>query len=351
MKIYQITHSADLDGMASAALMRHYYKVPLNRIFFTNYDGKIFKGAVSVIKSLKGRGDLLLISDFGMNAKNVKPMKDALQGFKERGNYVIWLDHHPWTEHETNEIAKVCDILVNGEMASCGTELVYKFLCRRDAFGDRIVAITHLADFVDTCFFVHRDCFVKQIKRITKKVKSKSDVQSAREERIIRRLGSVIKELGRGDSPSSPGLRKVVDLLSSGQLEAPLIKKIEKRYIEETAPYRRELLGNAKVYGLNGIKVAIGFSKKINNQEACMTMQEKLKSEVAIYINYGSGHCSVRSDVTVDSSGISRALGGGGHPQASGFSIEPSQLTAERREKVTKKILAVAKKRLRRTPL
>ena len=216
MKIYQLTHSSDLDGMASAALMRHYYGIPLDRIFFANYDGEIFKDAVSAIKGIKGKGDLLLISDFGMNAKNVKPMKDALQRFKAQGNYVIWLDHHPWTELETKELAKVCDILVNGELTSCGTELVYKFLCKRDAFGDKLVAITHLADFVDTCFFMHRDCFAKQMKHITKKAKSKFDVQSAREERIIKRIGTVIKVLGRGDSASSPDLRKLVDIISRG---------------------------------------------------------------------------------------------------------------------------------------
>ena len=89
MKIYNVTHGSDLDGMASAALLVQYYGIPLKNIAFINHGGKIYEEALTFIKNIKGSGNLLIISDFGIIPPLYPTMRDAIRGFKQRGNNII----------------------------------------------------------------------------------------------------------------------------------------------------------------------------------------------------------------------------------------------------------------------
>lgn len=319
MAIYNVTHSSDLDGMASAAMLMHYYKIPVTNVFFTNYTGKIFEGAAKNIADVPGKGNVIVISDFGMPAENMGKMKRALTAAKKKGNYVMWFDHHPWTDAGIKTLEKVCDIMVVGENPiNCGAELVYKFLCKKDRFGDRLAFLTHLADF---------------------------NLFNKKDDRWVKDVGYAIKYYGE-DTTDNKNLRKICALLAVGKFSDKFILDAAKGYVTNSRIYLKELLKSVKIINVNGIKIAIGFSKRLQNQEACMAMLDNLKIHMAIYISYESGHSSIRCIPPVNCDKLAVALGGGGHPLAAGFSLENEvkNFNDDKKQKITSRIISLAEK-------
>jgi len=78
MNIYNITHSSDIDGLASAALLVHYYSIPTRNVFFAQPGGKPLEEMIKLIRGLKGSGNLLVISDLAVNPKNDRRIAGAL---------------------------------------------------------------------------------------------------------------------------------------------------------------------------------------------------------------------------------------------------------------------------------
>ncbi len=288
--------------MASAALLMHYYKMPSKNVFFINYGGEILGKTLDEIEKIKGKGNVLVISDFGMVNDNGSRMGDVLSEFKVRGNHIIWLDHHVWKEKEIEKMSKFCDFMVVGENLNfCGTELVYKFLCEKDNFGDELARITHFADFA---------------------LKSKSDADNL----LIKKITMAMHSMG-DDSPTNPMLREFIECLAKGDFDCKIINEHYERYMKETGPLMDELMESAEIFEVNGVRIAVGFNKKLSHQEACMEMIDRLNVDISIYISNESGHSSIRSKRDakswgVVSIGLATALGGGGHPLASGFSLE-----------------------------
>lgn len=326
MSIYNITHSADLDGMASAALMVHYYKIPIENVIFTSYSGKLYDDAIKFIKGIKGSDHTLVISDVGMVEERLEIIAGALSAFRERGNRIVWLDHHLWSERAIKRIADLCYFMIVGENKDfCATELVYRMLCKRDKYGDEIARLTHLSDFALTS-------------------KSKTDNV------LVEKIGLGINQLG-DDNIRNPRLREFVSCLAKNDIDCRVIKDAYKRYVKETAPYLKKMLGSAKVVKVGKMSIAVGFGQKVSHQEGCMELLGKFKTSVSIYISTDSGTASIRSvrdskSWGVDSYKIAVAFSGGGHPLASGFPLKGARGLSKTstQEKVVQRIEAVAKK-------
>lgn len=77
--------------MASAAMLVRYHKVQMSNVIFVSYSGKIFEDAMEFVSNIKGAGNLLVISDFGMAEDNLDKIARILNGFKDRGNRIFWL--------------------------------------------------------------------------------------------------------------------------------------------------------------------------------------------------------------------------------------------------------------------
>lgn len=313
--------------MASAALLVHYYNMPLSNVRFINYGGKIFDDCTDFIAEIKGSGNLLVISDFGMVDNIIGKMEKALIAFKKKGNKIVWLDHHLWSESAIKRLGKVCDFMIVGENRDyCGTELVYRFLCEKDKYGDKLTRITHLADFALTS-------------------------KSKEENHLIDKIAYGIKHL-RSDDIDNKNLLAFVSCLSKGDIDCKIINDAYNKYMKESRPHLRKLLKTAKIIKVNGVKIAIGFGTRVSHQEGCMAMLNKLKTDVSIYIGMERGNSSIRSirdskSWGVDSVGISNAFSGGGHPLASGFSLEKSgyDLTDKKSQKeVVEKISRISKR-------
>ncbi|MCW6159592.1 MAG: hypothetical protein LVQ95_00680 [Candidatus Micrarchaeales archaeon] len=328
MKIYNITHSSDIDGLASAALLAHCYGMPARNVFFSQPSGKQFEDSVKLIKRLAGKGNLLVLTDLAMNKSNNKKMAEALSSFKRKGNSIIWLDHHSWDQSSVNALSKYCDIIVMGELPFCGADLVYRLLCEKDAVGGELARIAHFADFA---------------------------IYPKRYEKLIWNINYTQKILGTDDRIDSPKLRRLVSLLSMGRYDDRYITSVAKAYIRRSKPYMDALMKNATAANVNGVRIAVGFSKKISNQVACIDMLKRFRADVAVYVPTDTGHCSIRCQSRidrkrmvrvggVDGARLARTLGGNGHPLASGFAIEVGRgLTEDGIERIRNLIIEKAR--------
>jgi len=216
-----------------------------------------------------------------------------------------------------------------GELQVCGAELVYKFLCKKDSFGDELTRIAHLADFA---------------------------IYPKKYERLIWDINFAQKILGADDRMDSPKLRRLVSLLAEGRYRDEYITSIADAYRKRSKPYMDSLMKSVKVASVNNLRIAIGFSEKISNQVACIDMLKKFRADIAIYVPTDVGHCSIRCESKidrkrmirvggVDGAKLARALGGNGHPLASGFTIDVGEgLTKAGIEKTRNRIIETARK-------
>ena len=301
--LYNITHISDFDGMSSAALLVRYHGLRLENIFFTSYTGELFEDTVRLLKGFSGRNNTFIITDIGMNDSMLKPVREGLAHLKKLGNKVLWFDHHLWSMPQIRALAPYCDFMVVGENEErCGAELVWEFLCPKDAYGRRLDRLVNLADFSLQSKYL--------------KGASKSELA------LVDKLGFVIKHLGQDRAVNNRKLREFVGCIARGDYNAKLIRDAYKAYVKMTSANLKKMLSTAKIMTIKGHKVAIGFSTKLQNQQACMEMIAKLKAEISIYIPEDSGHASIRALAPISIFKIAKTLGGGGHPYAAGFTID-----------------------------
>lgn len=326
MGLYNITHAVDIDGMSSAAFLVRYRGMPLENIIFSNYNESRFARMERTVSELRPSGSLIVLSDLNVNAPMLHRYVKMLSHLRRMGNKIVWLDHHPWGDAPVKAISPLCDLIVEGENRErCGAELVYKFLCERDRFGDRLADFAHTADFA-------------------------RPFKSMAQGRRIIRFSQVIKYFNvlgqdRGDSM----LRRVVSCLATGDYSSKFIALAQGRYNGIMTRKTQELLGSTRMFRAGGISVAVGFSSKISGSMGCSAMMEKFRPDMALYVDYDPLEFSgnIRSTEGVDCSILARKLGGGGHPHAAGFSIKRGSysFSSERsREAFTRKVLKVAER-------
>jgi nanoRNase/pAp phosphatase (c-di-AMP/oligoRNAs hydrolase) len=124
--------------------------------------------------------------------------------------------------------------------------------------------------------------------------------------------------MGNAYEAKARKLRHVVEVISSGRL-------LDKRMKDAAAKFDK--INNERIekvlkdlYVVSG-KIAIGFSKKVDSTDACMSVIRKAHTDVGIMVNLDNSKGSIRS-VDSDIMGLANRLGGGGHPHASGFNLD-----------------------------
>ncbi|MCL4379080.1 MAG: DHHA1 domain-containing protein [Candidatus Marsarchaeota archaeon] len=299
--LYNITHAADLDGMASAAFLARCHGMPTSNIIFINYGAQDVGRATEKLSGIRGGGNVLVITDFSMTRENSSMIDRALARFRRRGNSIIWLDHHPWPDSMIRKASKYCDLMVVGENTYfCGAELVYHLLCDRDRYGDELARITHLSDFW---------------------LKSKS----RKDNEAVNAAALGIKQI-RSYADWEERLRGYVHELSQ-HIDSRIILDAYEEYMRMTRPAMESMLKECGIIKSKRVKIGVGFGTMLSAQEACMAIIERLKCDISIYISAESMHGSIRSRRNKGTWGIdilklAESLNGGGHPLAAGFSVE-----------------------------
>ncbi|MHB1830036.1 MAG: hypothetical protein ACYCO0_01455 [Candidatus Micrarchaeaceae archaeon] len=297
-KTFVLSHASDIDGVGSAALIRMKYGVPTSRLFFSDYSKEGISYAGKKLAPFYGEGITLFIADLGVNDLLIGSYRAIIDSIRKGGGKVFWFDHHPWTQKGIDELASKCDIAVVGENARyCATEITYKRLGIGGAFAKRFVDIVHYSDF--------------NIRPESREIRKMVGFYA---------LSITSYNMNRSREYITRRLRHIAKVISGGSL-------IDRRTKDDAIRFGKT---NEKRIGrmLDGMEVrkgfALGFSKAVQSTGGCMAIIERSGRPIGIYVNVKNGIAHIRS-LKADITPLSRSLGGGGHPRASGFYIDPKK--------------------------
>jgi oligoribonuclease NrnB/cAMP/cGMP phosphodiesterase (DHH superfamily) len=295
MSIYAvISHSSDIDGVASASFLRIKYNIPLKNIFFSDYSVESIESAYSEIKKLIRHGVLLFVADIGMNKKLVKSLKNMIVEINKWDGSVIWFDHHVWDRKDILEVANLCRIAAVGENSRyCATEITRKYLHLDTPFAKKLARIVHYSDF-------------------NLKPKNKEYMNLIKIYALALTKYNMLPYKKRTDE-----LREVVEVISSGNFTNKKLENDAYLFERENTERIKNMLGDVLTIGRD---IAVGFAYGVQSTQACQALIEKTGADIGMYVNPKNrkGHMrSIRADCSI----LANALGGGGHPHASGFEV------------------------------
>ncbi len=297
--IFVMSHASDIDGVGSAALIQMKYKLPSSRLFFSDYSKE---GLAYVDKNL-GKfyktGITLFIADLGVNPKIEPSYLQILKKVKKYGGKVCWFDHHPWSDSAIKKLASKCDVAIIGENKDyCATEITYRELGFTDDFTKNFARIVHLSDF-------------------NIKPRSEEDYNLVGIYAIS--IASYYSTNQSWDYITKK-LRYIADIISKGKFTDPIIAADAYEFNKINEERVMAMLKQLEIRD----NVAVGFSRHVQSTYACGAITQETKKRIVIYVNVENSRGHIRS-TGPDISVLARALGGGGHPKASGFDIDPKK--------------------------
>lgn len=285
----------DFDGLSSAALLVKYLNVPLENVTFGGPSLQDIKGPMQGLLSRRIRNSLLIFTDLAVDHRAADCVKRSLSALKRRGNRIVWIDHHPIDASQARFLRKECALSVCGESRSCAAELVIRELDADDRYSRRIGRIAHLMDF-NLELSRHEQAWIRAIARAIAMV--------------MLREGKEAK------------LRRIVRLVSKGELRSEYIRSLNSSYMRLSKSRVSNLRKNCRLYEVKGHPVGIGYGRSLQSTQACDVIRKKLNTDMEVYINTDHSFLNLRSRNGVDCSAVAKALGGGGHVQASGAHLK-----------------------------
>ena len=311
-QIAVISHADDLDGIASAALIKIRFGVPLSNLFFTNYSKRTVQSIADMIKKIDVK--YLFITDTGPNEQTTPIFKNIIAGLKKKGAAVIWLDHHEWNAHELEVLARKCDIAIVGEnKKACATEIVRSFLGLSKPFETELAKITHFSDFN----------IMPKNKRYARIIKNYA-------------LGIAYFNMTHRFPEQNRNLVELVKLVSEGKIENEMIKRSARTFEKLNKARVKKMISSLHV----GNGFAIGFSRTVQATYACGEIIRKSGMDIGMFVDTDTGKVHMRS-VNGNVACIAKLFGGGGHPHAAGFSLSEKlqgRLDKKAREMLIEKI-------------
>ncbi|MGC8679853.1 MAG: DHH family phosphoesterase [Candidatus Micrarchaeia archaeon] len=331
--IYNLTHQTDLDGIVSAALLLRSKIINLDKMYFGNYSEEDIERVINELKEIKGSNNCLILTD--INNLDKSNFTEFLKHFREDGNKIIVLDHHP-LKSNINDVAKMLDVAVIGENKFCGADLVYEYIIKNinddiDEIFDSITNLAHLSDFYlykGTVYEYH----VEKLSEVIDYINSHS----------------------RSIDTQNRKLKDMVKNISLGAYNDTKINKIFEKYKKEEEKYMKILLSEGNLFEFKNdegnLKIGVGFSKNLKSNNACEAIFKKTYANIALFVNIKSGSVSLRrkNECNVDLGKIASYFGGGGHAYASGFNLDKKTLnkikTEEGKNELIDKIKEVINK-------
>lgn len=294
-KLYNITHIGDFDGIGSAAILAHYAGMPVEHVIFSSYSEEEIAHMKEGILRLNPSNSTIIFSDLSINDRSISAITDILTMLKKKGNRIAWFDHHSWSKKAINEVSKFCDFIICGENPEyCGAELVYKVMSKSGTSAEKIAKTAHLTDF---------------------------NLRTESNKNILDMLACTITFINYSDD-NEENLRKLVKIISNLDFENEFIKDKYSSYNTEAAKNIKLLKENMVASTTGKYKVGIGYGKHIHKNAACACIEDKLGTDIELFIDVDKGKMSIRSRNGIDCSILAKALEGGGHPQAAAAEIE-----------------------------
>ena len=294
-RIYCISRDSNFDGLCSSAFLIRDYGLRTKDLFFIQQAE--FNSILATFRKLKPTGSAIIISDLNLNEKNFKDVERLLHYLKA-SNLVIWLDHHIINKKQEELLKSLVSFAVLGENETyCASELLYNLLCRKDKHNAELANIVHVTDFA---------------------LKSKKYGQ------IADKLSYGIVSFGWNPKTQKQKLRKIALLVAKGRLNSQFLNGAYAKYLKTESKSRKALTKSLRIIDVRH-KIGVGLSKRIQTNSACAEIMERCGAEIAVYLNMETGKGGIRSIGGVDCSFLANGFGGGGHPQASGFNLDPKK--------------------------
>ena len=294
--IVVLTHATDIDGVGAASLLKIKYSIPNNRLFFSSYSKEGIVYAESKFRKFYGKGFVLFVTDLSVNEPTIPVWIKIIKEIKAKGGKVFWFDHHPWSDFAVKNVAGICDAAIVGENEKfCATEITKQELRLNTPFVNEFCKVVHFSDF--------------NLKPDTKK-----------HYELVKAYALSITSLTKAKSSASMqgSLRHIAEVIASRKFVDKKIKDEERKFEKLNTDRINKMLKNLHLVGR---KVAIGFASGVQSTQACGMVIKQSGRDVGIVIDPKQGKGSIRS-LKSNISGLAAALGGGGHPHASGFELD-----------------------------
>jgi len=286
--LFIITHT-DLDGVGSAAVYLRLSSVPrefASIIFAEPYN---LHEALSNLVGNVGEGDVIVLTDLGPNKSNFEAILKAVIELRKSGAIIEWYDHHVW-DSECIEALRRADVRLHIDRSTCATGVVAKYHPSRDRVDETVMRIVRAVCTAD--LWVWDDPLAPKLFRVA------------------------------GNRRDEEWKSKLVWKLSAGILwDEELQAKLEEYVNKELTGASGALRSIAKA-GRRGRCLVVAVTKDEgppSNSIIGALLLSRFNADVAV-VARRNGALSLRSE-SVDVQVIARALGGGGHPRASGAKI------------------------------
>ncbi|MCL5099803.1 MAG: hypothetical protein M1158_01635 [Candidatus Marsarchaeota archaeon] len=294
-RIAVVSHRRDFDGIACAAELLRRYDKRIAYMVFTNPNWNEFS---SVMRKLDGFSNgTVIITDLNTSADYLPNLPGLLDSLRSRDNTVIWIDHHPWLSQVVEAIKSYTDLLICGENPKCGAELVHENLCNGDETCRVIAELAHITDF-----------------------NLKADDRATDE--ALTHISEIIALLDFDDKKTNAMRRELVEVVAEGKITGSTIDGLYAEYKKSESENIDGIRRSVHQYKIGRHTIGIAFSENLQSNKACALIKELTGSDIMVYVTTKDGVAHVRSDAGIDSSVLSRALGGNGHQQASGFKLK-----------------------------
>lgn len=142
------SHDSDLDGIFSASIGLIRY--PQARTYFIDYGAENFRKIGKFIDSDHEFSDdkgLIIISDLGLNENVTDTCISIFNEAKVKDWKIIWVDHHPWSQHSVDSIKPFAEIVLDNSGRKCAAELMYETFLPGHRIAANLASIAHTMDF------------------------------------------------------------------------------------------------------------------------------------------------------------------------------------------------------------
>ncbi len=312
-----ISHAADFDGIASAALIMRKYGISSRNVVFVDYGREsIENGEKRFMKLFKNKGTLFITD---LNAESTPDVFLRIVSYaKRKKGSVFWFDHHPWSEAHVNSIAKRCNVAIVGENEKfCASEITAMELSMNDGFVKALLHIVHISDFALT----------------PDNTKMKSII------------GSYVLGLShfriQGNSIYLKKIAQIAEHVSKGEILPKSLQQASARFSSLNDKRLKKMLSTI----IKGGAVSVGFTPIVSTNDACNLIIKKTGSDIGCYVNMDNCKAHFRS-IKSDCSLLAQKFGGGGHPHAAGCDFDKKKYnvnTRSGRKELADEIIRAAK--------
>jgi oligoribonuclease NrnB/cAMP/cGMP phosphodiesterase (DHH superfamily) len=147
-KVFIFSHESDLDGLYSAAIGLLRY--PQATTVFLGYGkenfNKMWNFLYSATHYSTERG-IVIISDIGLNDDLVELCKQMFSDAVKNGWKIMWIDHHPWSQHAIDSVKPFVEITLDASGNKCASDLMHDVFLPGHQLAAKLASMAHTIDF------------------------------------------------------------------------------------------------------------------------------------------------------------------------------------------------------------